>query len=228
MSILTGITSQKGRIHLSVCHPVNTFLKQTEDTTVFNDKINALAAGIDGEIYRNYRLWPNNYIAYDRLNKSKSYSKFYTEADVVEFDRYVNRELSSLNLNTPENVEILLGIYANPVGNASRLLGARLLGCNSDAYSVFLSILFSSFIIHTIPGLIPACPLSLVIHCHLSYHSFLHASILHQQRPGCLIIGYIHLFHHHPGAAIYQLVIGKLHIYHFIVLYPAQPDHNCR
>ena len=28
MSILTGITSQKGRIHLSICHPVNTFLKK--------------------------------------------------------------------------------------------------------------------------------------------------------------------------------------------------------
>jgi hypothetical protein len=122
MSILTGITSQKGRIHLSVCHPVNTFLKQAEDTTVFNDRINTLAAGIDGEIYRNYRLWPNNYIAFDRLNKSKSYSNYYTEADVVEFDWYVNRELSSLNLNTPENVEILLGIYANPVGNHSSFI----------------------------------------------------------------------------------------------------------
>ncbi len=48
MSILTGITSQKGRIHLSVCHPVNTFLNETGDTTVFNDKINNLAPA-DGQ-----------------------------------------------------------------------------------------------------------------------------------------------------------------------------------
>jgi hypothetical protein len=118
MSILTGITSQKGRIHLSVCHPVNTFLKDTGDTTVFNDRVNNLALLMDEEIYHNYRLWPNNYIACDRLNNSKIYAKYYTAADVAEFDQYINRELSALNLNTPEHVDILLKIYANPVINS--------------------------------------------------------------------------------------------------------------
>jgi hypothetical protein len=51
------------------------------------------------------------------------YSKFYTEADEAEFDRYVNRELSSLNLNTPEHLDILLKIYANPVLNGRKGLG---------------------------------------------------------------------------------------------------------
>jgi hypothetical protein len=123
MSILTGITSQKGRIHLSVCHPANTFLKETGDTTVFNDKINNLASLMDEEIYRNYKLWPNNYIAFDRLNNSKTYAKFYTDSDEAEFNHYVGRELSSLNLNTPEHLDILLKIYANPVVNG-RGLGA--------------------------------------------------------------------------------------------------------
>jgi hypothetical protein len=117
MSILTGITSQKGRIHLSICHPVNTFLKETGNVDTFNDRINNLALLIDEEIYRNYKLWPNNYIAYDKLNTGKVYSSFYTEADVVEFDQYVIKELSALNLYTPENVDILLKIYANPVEN---------------------------------------------------------------------------------------------------------------
>jgi hypothetical protein len=118
MSILTGITSQKGRIHLSICHPVNTFLKETRDKTAFNDKINNLASMMDDEIYRNYRLWPNNYIAFDRLNNSKVYSGFYTAADEADFDQYVSRELSALNLNTPEHLDILLKIYANPVLNS--------------------------------------------------------------------------------------------------------------
>lgn len=118
MSILTGITSQKGRIHLSVCRPVNTFLDKTGETDVFNDKINNLASLMDAEIYRNYKLWPNNYIACDRLNNSRKYSEFYTPEDEVIFDQYVSRELASLNLNTPEHLEILLKIYANPVVNA--------------------------------------------------------------------------------------------------------------
>jgi hypothetical protein len=117
MSILTGITGQKGRIHLSICHPVNTFLKETGDTTVFNDRINNLASLIDDEIYRNYKLWPNNYIAFDRLNNTREYSGFYTASDEKDFDQYMNRELSSLNLNAPEYAEIILRIYANPVGN---------------------------------------------------------------------------------------------------------------
>jgi hypothetical protein len=120
MSILTGITSQKGHIHLSVCHPANTFLKETGDTSVYNDRVNNLALLMDEEIYRNYRLWPTNYIACDRLNGSKLYSKFYTAADEAEFDQYVSRELSALNLNTPEHVDILLKIYANPVLNGRK------------------------------------------------------------------------------------------------------------
>jgi hypothetical protein len=120
MSILTGITSQKGRIHLSICHPVNTFLKETGDTTVFNDKINNIASLMDDEIYRNYRLWPNNYIAFDRLNNGKIYSKFYTATDEADFDQYVSRELSALNLNTSEHLDILLKIYANPVLNGRK------------------------------------------------------------------------------------------------------------
>ena len=123
MSILTGITSQKGHIHLSIGHPVNTFLKVTGETTVFNDKINKLATLMDDEIYRNYRLWPNNYIAFDRLNNSKAYSRFYTAADEADFDQYVIRELSALNLNAPEYVEILFKIYANPVVNGRKGLG---------------------------------------------------------------------------------------------------------
>jgi hypothetical protein len=122
MSILTGITSQKGHIHLSVCYPVNSFLHETGDTSVFNDRVNNLALLMDKEIYRNYKLWPTNYIAFDRLNNRKSYSEFYTAADEIEFDRYIDKELSSLNINTPEHLDILLKIYANPVENF-RLLG---------------------------------------------------------------------------------------------------------
>jgi hypothetical protein len=120
MSILKGITGQKGRIHLSICHPVNTFLQKTGDTDVFNDRINKLASLMDDEIYRNFRLWPNNYIACDRLNNSSTYSRFYSAADEAEFDQYVGRELSSLNLNTPEHKDILLKLYANPVLNSNK------------------------------------------------------------------------------------------------------------
>jgi hypothetical protein len=119
MSILAGITNPKGRIHLSVCHPVNTFLGDTDGVSVFNDRINLLASGIDREIYRHYRLWPTNYIASDLLRNETIYAEKYTPGEKAEFEDYMQRELSGLKLDTAEHRDILLRIYANPVMNAA-------------------------------------------------------------------------------------------------------------
>lgn len=118
-SIIAGITQQKGRIHLSVCPPVNRFLAESRDMTVYNDRINKLASRIDTEIYRHYTLWPTNYIAYDLLSESSTYSTFYTAAQKDEFIDYMHRELSSQKIDNQEHIEILLKLYANPVLNAT-------------------------------------------------------------------------------------------------------------
>jgi len=119
MSILTGITQQKGRIHMSVCRPVNLFLHEVAGTMAFNDRISMLASGIDAEIYRNFRLWPTHYIASDLLNENSACLRFYTPEEKNAFMDYMHRELSSLNLDNPENRELLLKLYATPVRNVA-------------------------------------------------------------------------------------------------------------
>jgi hypothetical protein len=119
MSILGGITQPKGHIHLSVCSPVNRMLKDTGSTTVYNDRINILAAHIDKEVYRHYRLWPTNFIAHDLLNKSTAYSRHYSPEEKSDFIAYMHRELSGLKPENPEYTGLLLKIYANPVANAA-------------------------------------------------------------------------------------------------------------
>jgi hypothetical protein len=121
MSILSGITNFKGHIHLAVCKPVNTFLHESSEIASFNDRITRVAAGIDAEIFRNYRLWPGNYIAYDRLNGDRKNEQHYSPADEKAFSDYMEKELSSQNLTEPLHREVFLKIYANPVKNLVNL-----------------------------------------------------------------------------------------------------------
>jgi hypothetical protein len=118
MSIITGITQQKGRIHLAACTPLNQLLSETEGYQSINDKINKLASLIDASIYKNYRLWPTNFIAFDLLRHGKEFLRHYTPAEVDEFNAYVSKELSIFPGDTSQQKELLLKIYANPVINA--------------------------------------------------------------------------------------------------------------
>jgi hypothetical protein len=118
MSIISGITQPKGRIHLSACTPVNLLLSETDSLQNVNDKINKLASLIDSMVYSNYRLWPTNYIAFDLLHHGKQHSSFYTHAELEEFNAYINRELSVFSGDTSLQKELLLKIYANPLINA--------------------------------------------------------------------------------------------------------------
>ncbi len=116
MSILSGITGYKGRIHMAVCKPVNTFLHESSGMP-FNERITRIAAGIDKEIHTHYRLWPGNYIAYDRLAGTREFAQEYTRDNELAFEAYMEKELASQSLTAPEHREIFLKIYANPVKN---------------------------------------------------------------------------------------------------------------
>ncbi len=118
MSIITGITQQKGRIHLAACTAVNQLLPETDVLPNVNDKINKLAALIDSTVYKHFRLWPTHYMAYDLLNRSGKFAGQYTAAEMEEFRSYMRKELSVFAGDTSEQEELLLKIYATPVINA--------------------------------------------------------------------------------------------------------------
>jgi hypothetical protein len=121
-SIITGITQQKGRIHFAVCTPLNRLVQQVHEIPVYNDKINKLTTIIDEEVYKNYKLWPANYIAFDILNNTQVYSQYYTSSEKEEFIEYVQKELSIFKGDITEQKKLLLKIYANPVINANHVI----------------------------------------------------------------------------------------------------------
>ena len=118
-SMLTGLLGQKGRIHFSFGKPIHDELIPLGKIENKLDQFRQLASLIDEHIYRNYKLWPVNYAAYDVQNKSKSFTNFYTNEDKCDFINYVDRKLSKTkgDLHLLEN--FLYGIYANPVKNCN-------------------------------------------------------------------------------------------------------------
>lgn len=121
-SIITGLTQQKGRIHLSVGTPVNEYLDRLEEEDILNNKLNKLAKMIDDDVYRHYRLWPNNYIASDLLNRRADYSEYYTSAQKEDFLGYMHDEIRELPGDAGTLEKLFLNIYSNPLLNAARVI----------------------------------------------------------------------------------------------------------
>jgi hypothetical protein len=120
VSIITGITQPKGRIQMSIGRPVNSFIKQIDEKETRNNKLSRLAKMIDAEVYSHYKLWPNNYIAFDLLHKCQEYSTFYTSDEKEKFLRYMENEIRGLAGERKTIDELFLKLYANPLINANR------------------------------------------------------------------------------------------------------------
>lgn len=123
VTLLSGIIGQKKRIHIHVGDILDIELdKIAKDFDNTNKQVQALAQTIDDSILQSYKLWPTNYIAYDLLNKSTSYSHFYTENEKSLFERRLEMKIDQ---NNPLMVESFLAMYANPVVNKSKYLNAN-------------------------------------------------------------------------------------------------------
>ncbi len=113
-----GIKDQKGRVNLSFGKPINDNLYDLNEIKNKNEQIKQVALLIDKQIYENYKLWPNNYIAYDLLNNSKQFIDFYTTKEKESFVNYMNKNLKALKGDINLITELFLHIYANPVKNS--------------------------------------------------------------------------------------------------------------
>ncbi len=123
VTLLSGIIGQKKHIHIHVGDILDTELdKITHEFDNTNKQVQAVAQAIDDSILQSYKLWPTNYIAYDLLNKSNTYSHLYSENEKSLFERRLEMKIDE---NNPQMVESFLAMYANPVVNKSKYLNAN-------------------------------------------------------------------------------------------------------
>lgn len=121
LSMLKGMINEKGRVHFRVGKPISEMLDVIEKMDDSRDKFKALAELIDYKIHKNFKLWPDNYIAYDILNESKEYYDKYSEEEKFFFLKHMDKKLGTVEGDRERLKEIFLDIYANPVKNQIEL-----------------------------------------------------------------------------------------------------------
>ena len=115
MTILSGALGQKKRIHIHIGKVLDTEIEAiAAENDNCNKQIVALAQVIDDAVLSNYKLWPTNFIAYDIVNKTNTYSHLYTENEKSLFERRLEMRIDHDN---PVALEGFLAMYANPVVN---------------------------------------------------------------------------------------------------------------
>ncbi|MBQ4175267.1 MAG: 1-acyl-sn-glycerol-3-phosphate acyltransferase [Prevotella sp.] len=116
-----GIFGFKGHVHYHCAAPVNTFMNELSAQNLpKNDFYRALAEQIDKQIHSNYCVYPNNYIALDKLNGNQEYATHYTQEDKIRFENYLAGQLAKIDLPNKDEeylMERMLTMYANPLRN---------------------------------------------------------------------------------------------------------------
>lgn len=119
INMQTGLFGYKGRVHYA-CAPCIDDWIATREGLSNAEFFAATARRLDEEIYRNYRLYPNNFVALDLLNNRKDYISHYSEEDKVQFGQYLRQQIDKIDLPNKDEVflrERLLEMYANPAKN---------------------------------------------------------------------------------------------------------------
>jgi hypothetical protein len=119
-SVVTGMFAQKGRVHIGLGTPVNKIIENinfNNEQLSNNEIIDIFVTEIDKQIYENYKLFPNNFIAWDMLNNSTRFKEEYSNQQKAEFNKYVNNTVSEIEGDKEKIKNIALSIYANPINN---------------------------------------------------------------------------------------------------------------
>jgi glycerol-3-phosphate O-acyltransferase len=117
-----GLINPKGRVHFSFGKPITEEIELFAQETTIGEQIEKLADHIDQQIYRNFKLWPNNYIAEDLLNNSQQNRDFYTEEQYRKFVNILENAVSEID-GTPDTIRsMFLKMYVNPLLNYRKAL----------------------------------------------------------------------------------------------------------
>ena len=116
-SIMVGIMQPKGNIHLNIGKPLTSEEIAAAASCDKNDRYQLIRHAVDIRVIEGYKLWKNNYIAYDIANQSYKYSHMYDTADYEKFVHYMRHQLDTVEpeINREDLKRVFLDIYANPV-----------------------------------------------------------------------------------------------------------------
>lgn len=116
INMLTGIQGYKGNVSFRFCKPLNEKIDLLSETQNRSTLLQEIADLIDEEIFKNYEIYPINYIAYDILKNSDRFSDKYTAKERDIFVEYVNKQVDKIKIDN-KDVDFLetkiIEMYAN-------------------------------------------------------------------------------------------------------------------
>ena len=116
-SIIEGITGFKGEVYFVIGKPLQQEFENIPQELSLNDKLALLCDQIDKQIYENYFLHPQNYMAIDIQENSNKFSERYTNKEKIDFMKYLDEQAVVSDVPKEKMMGYLLDIYANPVKN---------------------------------------------------------------------------------------------------------------
>ena len=120
LSMETGILANKGRVHFTLGNRINDELKKLDPKMEKNELFAVIAGIIDREIYRHYRFYPCNYVAYDMLSGTRHFSVNYGLKDKKAFEEYFQGQLDKIVIPNKDEDFLrrkILEMYTNPLKN---------------------------------------------------------------------------------------------------------------
>ena len=120
-SMRTGIMGYKGEVHYHCAPCIDGFLDNLSPDIPKTKVFDIIAEHIDKEIFRNYRLYPSNYIALDMLEGNEAHAGRYTAEDKAVFEKYLQEQIARIDIPNKDEAflrERMLTMYANPARNS--------------------------------------------------------------------------------------------------------------
>ena len=120
-SMRTGIMGYKGGVHYHCAPCIDGFLDNLSPDIPKTKVFDVIAEHIDKEIFRNYRLYPSNYIALDMPEGNEAHAGRYPADDKAAFEKYLQGQIARIDIPNKDEAflrERMLTMYANPARNS--------------------------------------------------------------------------------------------------------------
>ncbi len=116
-----GLVRPKGHVHFGFGEPISAQIDLLSTEGSVSAQIEKFAELIDQQIYSNFKLWPNNYIAEDILNNTTKNTLHYSKEQYNKFVTMLDEAVAVI----PGEAEIIrvmfLQMYVNPLINKNKI-----------------------------------------------------------------------------------------------------------
>ncbi|NPD46228.1 MULTISPECIES: hypothetical protein [unclassified Lentimicrobium] len=114
-SVLHGIIQPKGRIHMAFGTSVNEFLEQNQEGLDKHNIHTEVARFIDSQVYKYYKIFPNQYWAFDQLNNTQENSEHYDSDIEQQMLERLEELYKMVGCRDEELKKMFFQLYANPL-----------------------------------------------------------------------------------------------------------------